>query len=285
MVKLVFFEVSAILWWTYQPLRTIALWPQCTFKVNGSVHLAVCDEPAFQSGSQCLFTSVSVCNKTCASGTPDIVECTGYCRCEPICGGQCITKCCQLAYDFRPQNCNLSQGACTYQQVFYENSECGAQGQCICSAGYCGLEVNQYAQQVCSEGQGAPCIPCPRGSYKPQPNISACTLCPPGKSTRNEGSLTSASCVPFCSNGSYSVSGLVPCQPCPAGTYQDRAGQLACKYCPRGTNSTAIGLGRLDGCCEGAGCATEVARAGRQTRPPVVGVAFATVLLLPLFGR
>lgn len=121
---------------------------------------------------------------------------------------------------------------------------------------------------------------CPVGTYKPQTDSSACIPCDPGQSTPAEGSQSAAACIAVCGNGSYSPTGLVPCLPCPPGTYQDEPAQRACKYCPRGTNSTAFGLVRADDCC--AGCWADTGRAAGPPRRSIWSAAVAAALGLAL---
>ncbi len=248
--------------------------------------MAVCDEPADHIDAACIKTEESVCSKTCDPAGPASIQCTGYCRCEPVCGGRCKTKCCKLAFNRNPPSCAVDQGDCLHDHVFYEHSECAPHGQCVCSPGFCGFEVTPHSEQLCKPGRAAPCMACPRGSFKPSPGTDACTPCPPGTSTRSEASSSAAACEPQCANGSFSATGVVPCQPCPPGTYQDAPGRTACRLCPRGSNfsAAAAGLTRVEDCC--AACAAEPDRAAalRPTSPAAAAAAAAAALLPLLAG-
>lgn len=142
--------------------------------------------------------------RTCgdAASGPQHVECTGFCRCEPDeCGGTCEATCCKLIFDRSPPACTVDQWDCSYRQTFAERSSCIAgrrhhvpvcaptrahappsgaacvrapvrsspappAGVCACEAGFCGMGVSENGTLVCEEGAGAPCIPCPLGTYK-----------------------------------------------------------------------------------------------------------------------
>jgi hypothetical protein len=171
-------------------------------------------------------TEVSVCQKTCDASKPDgsgdQVTCTGFCRCEPTCGGQCEATCCRLAFELHPPRCSVLRYDCQYRQTFMEHAECTAAATnnrtnndlCICRAGYCGINISDDGHMVCGEGLGAPCMPCPRGSYKSLMSLAACELCRPGYSTLRVGATNKQECKPLCKNGSSSETGFEVCHVC-----------------------------------------------------------------------
>jgi hypothetical protein len=179
-------------------------------------HLAVMRAPdvgLLLAGSTCLSTERSVCKKTCdaskSDGSGDSVSCTGFCRCEPECGGQCEAACCRLAFDLQPPRCNVLRYDCDYRQTVLEGSECNATSHlCTCGAGQCGYNVSHDGHMVCVEGFGAPCMPCPPGSYKPSLSLAACSPCRPGYSTRSPGATRLEQCEPLCQNGTSSETGF-----------------------------------------------------------------------------
>ncbi|CAL1527991.1 unnamed protein product [Lymnaea stagnalis] len=77
------------------------------------------------------------------------------------------------------------------------------------------------------------CLPCPRGTYSTASNVAECTKCPNNTSTYSVGAFTDKECVPQCSSGSYSDTGLPPCNLCPVDTYS--ANPTTCLPCPANT--------------------------------------------------
>ncbi|XP_071107672.1 uncharacterized protein [Haliotis cracherodii] len=80
-----------------------------------------------------------------------------------------------------------------------------------------------------STGQ-QPCDKCPVNHY--WVNSSRCEPCPDDRSTLYvEGSTNISACRAPCPIGQYSVTGYVPCTPCPLHFYQDSTTQDHCKEC------------------------------------------------------
>ena len=51
-----------------------------------------------------------------------------------------------------------------------------------------------------------------------------------------------------CAPGTYSDTGVEPCLPCPAGTYQTELGQTSCLPCPGQESTHGTGASSLDYC-------------------------------------
>ena len=165
------------------------------------------------TGSTCTATERSVCKKTCDAskddGSGDQVQCTGFCRCEPACGGECEATCCRLAFELQPPRCSVLRYDCDFRQTFLEMSECNATTHlCTCGQGYCGMNVSGDSHMECGAGLGAPCMACPLGSYKSSVSLAACTLCGAGYSTLQVGATRKELCRPLCLNGTYSPTGI-----------------------------------------------------------------------------
>ena len=58
--------------------------------------------------------------------------------------------------------------------------------------------------------------------------------CDDGNTTAGDG-CSSTCTYEYCELGTYSATGLKPCTPCPAGTFNDQAGQASCTACAPGT--------------------------------------------------
>lgn len=54
-----------------------------------------------------------------------------------------------------------------------------------------------------------------------------------------------------CTPGSFSATGLPPCQKCPLGFFAPAYGNLQCAECPRGSYSTALGTQQCTACPAG----------------------------------
>ncbi|XP_067649476.1 signal peptide, CUB and EGF-like domain-containing protein 2 [Haliotis asinina] len=94
------------------------------------------------------------------------------------------------------------------------------------------------------------CVPCPTGTYQEHEGRFSCVPCPTGMTTTSDGSDSSSSCKGSCDSGSYSINGVVPCSPCPIGSYQDRPGSKQCDACPVGrVTKTQGGKGPEDCIC------------------------------------
>lgn len=52
----------------------------------------------------------------------------------------------------------------------------------------------------------------------------------------------------FCKPGTFSNTGLEPCNSCPTGTYQVQYGSIGCVRCPNGKTTATVGTTRIDDC-------------------------------------
>ena len=183
--------------------------------------------------------------------------------------------CCRLAFDLDPPGCSVLRYDCDYRQTFMELSTCDASTRlCTCGLGYCGYNVSDDGHMVCVDGLGAPCMACPRGSFKTTTSLAACEACALGYSTLNAGASRKEDCLPLCPNGTSSDTGFEvvrqrtpaprpfalillcisartarplltymrcqPCTSCSLGTFQPAVGRTSCLECPFGSNTTGL---------------------------------------------
>ncbi|XP_048259787.1 sushi, von Willebrand factor type A, EGF and pentraxin domain-containing protein 1-like [Haliotis rufescens] len=92
------------------------------------------------------------------------------------------------------------------------------------------------------------CADCPLGSYQDSGFASMCLRCPDGFSTKSTGSRRKEECLAMCEAGWSSGSGLLPCSPCPVGTFQEMRGMTACKSCPVGQSTLNQGTNSIQNC-------------------------------------
>ncbi|KAJ1464899.1 hypothetical protein T484DRAFT_1648965 [Baffinella frigidus] len=84
---------------------------------------------------------------------------------------------------------------------------------------------------------GAPCTPCPEGTYRVAMGTGMCTVCPIGtNSSVGSDELTDCTCIP----GYVAASDGLECTACAAGTYKLETDTHTCGgTCPTGTLSEA----------------------------------------------
>ncbi|XP_014661399.1 PREDICTED: uncharacterized protein LOC106804646 [Priapulus caudatus] len=90
-----------------------------------------------------------------------------------------------------------------------------------------------------------PCDPCPFNTYGSDVGSTQCSECPPKTFTAVVGSL---SCSVPCAPGTYSDTGLAPCQPCRRDFYQNLAGNKFCNECPALTSTESSGAMSIAQC-------------------------------------
>ena len=104
------------------------------------------------------------------------------------------------------------------------------------------------ARGQCNAGQGysaySGCYACYKGYYQNVDNhYSSCKVCPTGKITQNEGSISENQCTVECSSGLYrgnSNDGGRECKSCPEGYASDTASD-SCTQCASGTYTSETG--------------------------------------------
>uniref|UniRef100_A0A8D0CAD4 Signal peptide, CUB and EGF-like domain-containing protein 2 n=1 Tax=Salvator merianae TaxID=96440 RepID=A0A8D0CAD4_SALMN len=128
-----------------------------------------------------------------------------------------------------PQN-NRNQKTAGSRSV----SECGGQ----CSPG-------EYS----SDGF-KPCLPCPFGTYQPEPGRTSCFTCGGGLMTKLNGATVFQECETKvqCSPGHFYNTTTHRCIRCPLGTYQPEFGQSYCIACPGNTTTDYDGSTNVTHC-------------------------------------
>ncbi|XP_076444633.1 uncharacterized protein LOC143282756 isoform X2 [Babylonia areolata] len=131
---------------------------------------------------------------------------------------------------FEPTNCpslSNSDGAVFIQQEYF------------CTAGKKKIEFQGKSRIPicvgCPEGTrkaDTGCELCPVGHFSHVPDSDACTPCPSGTSTFAPGAVSNGECASMCASGTYSTTGLPPCQMCPKNTFS--LNSTFCEPCPEG---------------------------------------------------
>ncbi|CAN8006560.1 unnamed protein product, partial [Ixodes hexagonus] len=122
-------------------------------------------------------------------------------------------------------------------------------------------------QPPCSEGTYSgtglgPCVACPQGTYQNKTQQTFCQFCPQGTTTENIGSLHADDCKRYCQPGSYSETGLEPCEPCRIGFYQTTEGQRNCQECRVPTTTLKEGTKSSFDCVEVDHCISAPCKSG-----------------------
>lgn len=151
--------------------------------------------------------------------------------------------------------------ACTpCSKGFYQEQD--RQGSCKrCPAGtYTRSEGSKSAEEcvpVCGFGTYSPtglvpCLECPRDSYTGSPpagGFTECLACPDEAPFTYQPAAPSVdTCRPKCAPGTYSVTGLAPCAPCPNHFYQPMDGKTSCLECPLTSMTAKPGSKSRDEC-------------------------------------
>ncbi|KAK3584841.1 hypothetical protein CHS0354_005699 [Potamilus streckersoni] len=144
------------------------------------------------------------------------------------------------------QNSCLSCPSDTYQDTY---------GQIACkncSDGYTPALQKTYCQKLCPAGFRStnglpPCAPCPVDYY--WNDSRSCLKCPTGYSTVDiEGAKAQQQCKAPCEPGTYSITGYMPCLPCPLNFYQNETRGSTCKPCPSDSTTSVIGSNSSSNC-------------------------------------
>ncbi|XP_022091514.1 sushi, von Willebrand factor type A, EGF and pentraxin domain-containing protein 1-like [Acanthaster planci] len=115
-------------------------------------------------------------------------------------------------------------------------------------------DVNECRLE-CKPGTFSPsglttCRPCPRGSFQPNFKQMACLPCMEGTTTSTKGARSPSDCQVICGPGTFSATGLHPCQPCPLGSYQPSEQQARCIPCAGGGTTAIYGATSEDECID-----------------------------------
>ncbi|XP_064641079.1 sushi, von Willebrand factor type A, EGF and pentraxin domain-containing protein 1-like [Lineus longissimus] len=87
---------------------------------------------------------------------------------------------------------------------------------------------------------GVDCKLCQVGFYQDEEASTECEVCPDKKMTMGPGAIAFEDCSDPCRPGTFSVTGLEPCDPCDFGTYQVESRAKRCHSCPPGTGTLSI---------------------------------------------
>ncbi|KAL0279548.1 UNVERIFIED_CONTAM: hypothetical protein PYX00_001077 [Menopon gallinae] len=92
------------------------------------------------------------------------------------------------------------------------------------------------------------CVPCPIGKYQNLEGQLHCESCPAGHLTRSRRKKQQKDCKKICPPGTFGKIknprrklSLMPCTPCPIGTFQPSEGQTSCIDCPAEMTTTKKG--------------------------------------------
>ncbi|CAL1545258.1 unnamed protein product, partial [Lymnaea stagnalis] len=94
------------------------------------------------------------------------------------------------------------------------------------------------------------CMDCPKGTYQPEEGHNTCLRCPDNKSTDKEHAKSEQDCKALCLPGSFSPSGLEPCETCALGSYQSDYSADFCYTCSKGKTTHKRGSRREEDCEE-----------------------------------
>ncbi|XP_071950679.1 sushi, von Willebrand factor type A, EGF and pentraxin domain-containing protein 1-like [Antedon mediterranea] len=100
----------------------------------------------------------------------------------------------------------------------------------------------------------ATCKSCPIGTYQDESRQFSCKQCPAGTTTWNIGTRSVEQCQDTCSPGSFSVTGILPCERCPVGTYQPERKQRRCIKCGGSLTTYYEGSSKENQCVELDAC-------------------------------
>ena len=131
-----------------------------------------------------------------------------------------------------------NMSTCTLCNAGTFSSDYGSTTCLTCLPGYFQSEVGYSFCEFCPAGTfsssnfSVACSNCSTGLFTFFPASTQCSSCSPGKYAINTGCLN-------CPVGKYS-DGLIPCIPCPAGTFNENEGSSSCESCPGGQSTARI---------------------------------------------
>ena len=109
-----------------------------------------------------------------------------------------------------------------------------------------------------------PCLNCPQNSFSGEPPVDGfrqCSTCPPETFTYMESATSQQQCRQKCVPGTYSDTGLEPCNPCPRNFFQPLEGQTRCIECPSGNRTINEGS-ILPSSCQAIECTENICQNG-----------------------
>ncbi|XP_071497251.1 uncharacterized protein [Diadema antillarum] len=107
-----------------------------------------------------------------------------------------------------------------------------------------------------------PCRACEMGTYQPTPMSASCLPCPNGTSTMDTAASSQDQCLEWCQPGSFSITGFVPCETCPIGSFQSRHQQRSCDPCPDHLSTPNRGAQDIQECTDANECVSEPCQNG-----------------------
>ncbi|XP_077999677.1 uncharacterized protein LOC144452453 [Glandiceps talaboti] len=81
------------------------------------------------------------------------------------------------------------------------------------------------------------CVVCSIGTYQDEDGQQECKLCPENHSTHRTTTQSASDCIALCSPGSFSSTGMMPCDVCLEDTITAIYGNTECQSCPEDTHS------------------------------------------------
>ncbi|XP_022091513.1 sushi, von Willebrand factor type A, EGF and pentraxin domain-containing protein 1-like [Acanthaster planci] len=92
------------------------------------------------------------------------------------------------------------------------------------------------------------CKVCAEGTYQDEEGQDECKPCPWGTWTDGPRAKNSSECLPECKPGTFSLTGLATCRPCPQGSFQPSFKQTSCLPCREGTTTSSKGSRSSSNC-------------------------------------
>ncbi|XP_071132432.1 uncharacterized protein [Mytilus edulis] len=128
-------------------------------------------------------------------------------------------------------------------------------------------EDSSVCLDLCKPGEYSPtglqpCTKCSFGTYTDTYNSTICQSCPPGNSTLSTGTNSLHGCIDECPIGSYSHTGLIPCQPCPQMFYSDTTRSKSCTECPPDQVTASTGSSAANQCYDPQVCSNDICNNG-----------------------
>ncbi|XP_070544275.1 uncharacterized protein [Ptychodera flava] len=123
---------------------------------------------------------------------------------------------------------------------------------CRCMPGYAMRNDHCLKCPAGTNERSDACIDCSVGTYQDEDGKTSCKRCPENHSTLEERSTSIDKCLELCPPGSYSSTGMMPCNTCPADTISVQYGKRLCQSCPEGSHSNPGSHQCLEICSAGS---------------------------------